>query len=67
MSYTINPKLDASDIEGEDLDDFFSALMNDKYGVAYDLEADEIINEVGAIINDGANTTSIAVTQDLDF
>ena len=37
--------------------------MKDKYGTPYNLELNEIVNEVGAIINAGADTTSIAITQ----
>ena len=32
--------------KGEELDDFFAALMDDKYGSPYNLELGEIVNEV---------------------
>ncbi len=52
---------------GEKLDDFFSALMEDKQGIPNNLEWGEMIAEVGAIINAGSDTTAIALTQVLAF
>lgn len=54
-------------LAGEKLDDFFSSLMEDKQGKANNLEWGEIIAEVGAIINAGADTTSIALTNVLEL
>ena len=51
----------------EGIDDFFSVLMTDKDGTAYNLPWPEVVNEIGAIINAGADTTSIALTQVLYF
>jgi len=48
---------------GEKLDDFFTSLMEDKSGNPNFLEWGEIVAEVGAIINAGADTTAIALTQ----
>ena len=52
---------------GERLDDFFHALLYDKAGDPYNLEWGEIVGEVGAIIDAGADTTAIALTQVLDL
>jgi benzoate 4-monooxygenase len=52
---------------GEKLDDFFSALLEDKAGNPYCLEFGEIYAETNAIINAGAETTAIALTQVLDL
>ncbi|CAG8131960.1 unnamed protein product [Penicillium salamii] len=49
--------------DGEELDDFFSALMDDKAGQPHNLEWGEIVGEIGAIIDAGADTTAIALTQ----
>ncbi|KAL3450480.1 cytochrome P450 [Aspergillus insuetus] len=54
-------------LAGEKLDDFFQALMEDKQGKPHNLEWGEIIAEVGAIINAGADTTSIALTNVLEM
>ncbi|OJJ77439.1 hypothetical protein ASPBRDRAFT_50319 [Aspergillus brasiliensis CBS 101740] len=54
-------------LAGEQLDDFFSALMEDKQGKPNNLEWGEIVAEVSAIINAGSDTTAIALTQALDF
>jgi cytochrome P450 len=48
---------------GEKLDDFFSCLMEDKGGQPNNLEWGEIVAEVSVIINAGADTTAIALTQ----
>lgn len=50
-------------MNGEELDDFFSSLMEDKSGRPNNLEWGEIVAEVSAIINTGADTTAIALTQ----
>lgn len=52
---------------GEELDDFFSCMMEDKTGTPNNLEWGEIVAEVGAIINAGADTTAIALTHILDL
>lgn len=52
---------------GEKLDDFFASLMEDKQGNPNNLEWGEIVAEVGAIINAGADTTSIALTNVLEL
>ncbi|KAJ6092217.1 hypothetical protein N7467_004186 [Penicillium canescens] len=52
---------------GEDLDDFFSTMMNDKAGEPHNLEWGEIVGEIGAIIDAGADTTAIALTQLIDL
>lgn len=46
---------------GEKLDDFFSALMDDKSGNPNNLEWGEIIAEVSIMMNAGSDTTAIAV------
>lgn len=48
---------------GEKLDDFFTALMDDKASQPHNLEWGEIVGEIGAIIDAGADTTAIALTQ----
>ncbi|KAJ5724708.1 hypothetical protein N7493_006436 [Penicillium malachiteum] len=52
---------------GEKLDDFFSALMDDKNGVPHNSAWGEITGEIAAIIDAGADTTAIALTQILDL
>lgn len=53
---------------GEDLDDFFTALITDlKSGEPSDLEWGEIVGEVAAIIDAGADTTAIALTQVMEL
>lgn len=52
---------------GENIEDFFSVLMNGKDGSANNLPWPEIVNEINAIVNAGADTTSIALTQVLYF
>lgn len=54
-------------LAGENLDDFFSSLMEDKNGNSNNLEWGEVVAEVGAIINAGADTTSIALTNALEL
>jgi benzoate 4-monooxygenase len=53
--------------KGEQLDDFFSALMDDKTGKPYNSEWGEIVGEIAAIIDAGADTTAIALTQILEL
>jgi cytochrome P450 len=52
---------------GEKLDDFFSSLMDDKEGTPNNLELGEIVAESAAIIDAGAETTAIALTQIMDL
>jgi cytochrome P450 len=46
---------------GEKLDDFFSALMEDKNGTPNNLEWGEIVAEISIMMNAGSDTTAIAV------
>ncbi|PYI28241.1 cytochrome P450 [Aspergillus indologenus CBS 114.80] len=48
--------------EGERLDDFFQALMEDKNGRANQLEWGEVLAEVNIMMNAGSVTTAIAIT-----
>lgn len=52
---------------GETPDDFFAALLDDKKGDPYNLEWGEIVGEIAAIIDAGADTTAIALTQVMDL
>lgn len=52
---------------GEKLDDFFAALMEDKNGQPLNLPWGEVAGEVAAIIDAGADTTAIALTQVLEL
>ncbi|KAF0643190.1 hypothetical protein FPSE5266_07858 [Fusarium pseudograminearum] len=52
---------------GEKLDDFFSCLMHDKNGIANEVEWGEIVAEISAIIDAGAETTAIALTHVLQL
>ncbi|KAL2851908.1 cytochrome P450 [Aspergillus pseudoustus] len=52
---------------GEKLDDFFTSLMENKSGEPYNLEFGEILGDVGAVIDAGADTTAIALTQVLEL
>ena len=52
---------------GEKLDDFFTSLMEDKNGSPNYLEWGEIIAESAAIIDAGAETTAIALTNILEL
>lgn len=47
---------------GEKLDDFFTALMDDKNGHPNNLEWGEIVAEVSIMMNAGSATTAIALT-----
>lgn len=49
-------------LEGEKLDDFFTALMQNKSGEPNNLEWGEIVAEVGLMVNAGSDTTAIAVS-----
>ncbi|KAE8149085.1 cytochrome protein [Aspergillus avenaceus] len=48
--------------KGESLDDFFSALMEDKSGAPNNLEWGEIEAEVSIMMNAGSDTTGIALS-----
>lgn len=52
---------------GEELDDFFSALMTDKSGNPNNLELGEVVSEIGIIINAGADTTAIALSHIMEL
>ncbi|KAL3462280.1 cytochrome P450 [Aspergillus heterothallicus] len=52
---------------GEKLDDLFASLMENKSGEPYNLEFGEILGDVGAVIDAGADTTAIALTQVLEL
>ncbi|KAF4785598.1 cytochrome P450 oxidoreductase [Colletotrichum scovillei] len=52
---------------GEQLDDFFTCMMEDKTGSPNNLDWGEIVAEVGAIINAGSDTTAIALTHILEI
>jgi len=52
---------------GEQLDDFFSCLMNDKSGAPNYLDWGEIVAEVSAIIDAGAETTAIALSNIMEL
>lgn len=46
---------------GEKLDDFFSAMMEDRKGENHNLEWGEIVAEVSIMLNAGSTTTAIAI------
>lgn len=46
---------------GEQLDDFFEALMQDKNGTPHDLDFGEILAEISIMMNAGSTTTAIAM------
>ena len=46
---------------GEKLDDFFTALMEDKNGTPNNLEWGEIVAEISIMMNAGSDTTAIAI------
>ena len=54
-------------MKGERLDDFFESLMEDRKHNPINLELGEIVAEVGGLINAGADTTSIALTNVLEL
>lgn len=47
--------------KGEELDDFFQALMEDKANRAHNLEWGEVVAEVSVMMNAGSTTTAIAM------
>ncbi|KAH6994697.1 cytochrome P450 [Fusarium venenatum] len=51
----------------EKFDDFFSCLMQDKNGIANELEWGEVVAEISAIIDAGAETTAISLTHILQL
>jgi cytochrome P450 len=52
---------------GEKLDDFFSALMEDKNGNPNNLEWGEIVAEISIMMNAGSDTTAIAMNNAMYF
>ncbi|KAL4909339.1 hypothetical protein BDW74DRAFT_187513 [Aspergillus multicolor] len=52
---------------GEKLDDFFTAMMEDKKGVPHNLEMSEIVAEISIMMNAGSDTTAIALRNVLFF
>lgn len=48
-------------VKGEELDDFFQALMHDKNGVPHNLDFGEILAEISIMMNAGSTTTAIAM------
>lgn len=46
---------------GEKLDDFFTAMMQDRNGVPHNLEWGEIVAEISIMMNAGSDTTAIAI------
>lgn len=54
-------------LEGEKLDDFFTAMMEDKNGSPHNLEWGEIVAEVNIMMNAGHDTTAIALRNILFF
>ncbi|KAJ9664237.1 hypothetical protein H2198_000455 [Neophaeococcomyces mojaviensis] len=53
--------------KGEQLDDFFSCLMTDKSWTPNNLEWGEIVSEISIIINAGADTTAIALSNIMEL
>jgi len=52
---------------GNQLDDFFSCLMTGKSGSPNNLEWGEIVSEISIIINAGADTTAIALSNIIEL
>ncbi|KAJ5460753.1 uncharacterized protein N7458_002305 [Penicillium daleae] len=52
---------------GEKLDDFFTAMMEDKNGAPHNLEWGEILAEINIMINAGHDTTAISLRNVLFF
>lgn len=52
---------------GEKLDDFFSAMMEDKNGSPHNLEWGEIVAEISIMMNAGHDTTAISLRNVLFF
>ena len=48
-------------MSGEKLDDFFTAMMEDKKGAAHNLETGGIVAEISIMMNAGSDTTAIAL------
>lgn len=48
-------------VAGEELDDFFEALMQDKNGAPHNLDFGEILAEISIMMNAGSTTTAIAI------
>ncbi|KAL4878935.1 cytochrome P450 [Aspergillus karnatakaensis] len=54
-------------IAGEKLDDFFTAMMEDKKGAPHSLEMGEIVAEISIMMNAGSDTTAIALRNVMFF
>ncbi|KAJ5669573.1 hypothetical protein N7462_010643 [Penicillium macrosclerotiorum] len=54
-------------LAGEKLDDFFSAMMEDKHGSPHNLEWGEIVAEINIMMNAGHDTTAISLRNSLFF
>ncbi|KAL4807717.1 cytochrome P450 [Aspergillus unguis] len=54
-------------LAGEKLDDFFTAMMEDKKGTPHNLEMGEIVAEISIMMNAGSDTTAIALRSVLFF
>ncbi|KAL4742734.1 cytochrome P450 [Aspergillus similis] len=54
-------------LSGEKLDDFFTAMMEDKKGAPHNLEMGEIVAEISIMMNAGSDTTAIALRNVLFF
>ncbi|OQE15452.1 hypothetical protein PENSTE_c028G09807 [Penicillium steckii] len=54
-------------LAGEKLDDFFSAMMEDKNGSPHNLEWGEIVAEINIMMNAGHDTTAISLRNVLFF
>ncbi|KAL4760661.1 cytochrome P450 [Aspergillus foveolatus] len=54
-------------LSGEKLDDFFTAMMEDKKGAAHNLEMGEIVAEISIMMNAGSDTIAIALRNVLFF
>ncbi|KAL1846294.1 hypothetical protein Plec18167_005865 [Paecilomyces lecythidis] len=52
---------------GEKLDDFFSAMMEDKNGTPHNLEWGEILAEISIMMNAGSDTTAISLNNVMFF
>lgn len=52
---------------GENIDDFFSAMMEDKDGAPHNLEWGEIVAEINIMMNAGHDTTAISLRNVLFF
>lgn len=52
---------------GEKLDDFFSAMMDDKNGAPHNLEWGEIVAEISIMMNAGSDTTAISLNNVMYF